>query len=294
MMYPRGQGRSHFLFPLSCVPHPVVGLSGEYLRVVLCFVGSALSDCLECHLVFVVFIALVSTASNTVTNTTSPPCIEHAYLMTRATGMAGVARPGPFERQMATVPNIYISGTNGRVSVSQELFIGQSTSKHKTHSLPILILPLPSSVKVFVDMKYKDGTTNSDDQITGLLTALLFAGQHTSSITSTWTTLLATRYSRCHVQAKDTPSTYTSVLIVLIPLFTPSLPLSRHMQWKYPPIGNRHSLPAYWKSSSLCSVTTPTHPSRGNTWGKWSCCTTACARRFACTRPWCVSLRVLT
>lgn len=34
-----------------------------------------------------------------------------------------------------------------------------------------------------------DGKGNTDDQIVGLLIALLFAGQHTSSITSTWTAL---------------------------------------------------------------------------------------------------------
>ena len=44
-------------------------------------------------------------------------------------------------------------------------------------------------LQVFVDMKYKDGTMATTDEITGLLIALLFAGQHTSSITSTWTTL---------------------------------------------------------------------------------------------------------
>ena len=44
-------------------------------------------------------------------------------------------------------------------------------------------------LQVFVDMKYKDGTAATTDEITGLLIALLFAGQHTSSITSTWTTL---------------------------------------------------------------------------------------------------------
>mmetsp|Transcript_8466 Transcript_8466/g.10749 ORF Transcript_8466/g.10749 Transcript_8466/m.10749 type:complete len:392 (+) Transcript_8466:43-1218(+) len=44
-------------------------------------------------------------------------------------------------------------------------------------------------LQVFVDMTYKDGTQASVDEITGLLIALLFAGQHTSSITSTWTTL---------------------------------------------------------------------------------------------------------
>jgi len=51
-------------------------------------------------------------------------------------------------------------------------------------------------LQVFIEMVYKktgdsavDGKGNTDDQIVGLLIALLFAGQHTSSITSTWTTL---------------------------------------------------------------------------------------------------------
>lgn len=44
-------------------------------------------------------------------------------------------------------------------------------------------------LQVFVDMVYKDGTKATDDEITGLLIALLFAGQHTSSVTSTWTAL---------------------------------------------------------------------------------------------------------
>jgi sterol 14-demethylase len=38
-------------------------------------------------------------------------------------------------------------------------------------------------------MEYKDGGKPSDDEVVGLLIALLFAGQHTSSITSTWTTM---------------------------------------------------------------------------------------------------------
>jgi len=46
-------------------------------------------------------------------------------------------------------------------------------------------------LQVFIDMEYKNGKKNTDDQITGLLIALLFAGQHTSSVTSTWTALLA-------------------------------------------------------------------------------------------------------
>eukprot|EP00752_Nemacystus_decipiens_P012523 g11091.t1 len=50
-------------------------------------------------------------------------------------------------------------------------------------------------LQVFVDMKYKDGSVNTDDQIVGLLIAVLFIGQHTTSITATWTTLLAIRDS---------------------------------------------------------------------------------------------------
>ena len=46
-------------------------------------------------------------------------------------------------------------------------------------------------LQVFIDSKYRDGKTLSDDEITGLLVALLFAGQHTSSITTTWTAMLS-------------------------------------------------------------------------------------------------------
>lgn len=44
-------------------------------------------------------------------------------------------------------------------------------------------------LSIFMDVKYKDGSKITDEQITGLLIALLFAGQHTSCITSTWTAL---------------------------------------------------------------------------------------------------------
>eukprot|EP00953_Heterococcus_sp_UTEX-ZZ885_P020847 11671-Heterococcus_DN1.PRE.2 len=37
----------------------------------------------------------------------------------------------------------------------------------------------------------QDGGVLSNEEITGLLIALLFAGQHTSSISSTWTTVFA-------------------------------------------------------------------------------------------------------
>lgn len=44
-------------------------------------------------------------------------------------------------------------------------------------------------LSLYMEIKYKDGTPITDEQVTGLLIALLFAGQHTSCITSTWTTL---------------------------------------------------------------------------------------------------------
>ena len=44
-------------------------------------------------------------------------------------------------------------------------------------------------LSLFMEIKYKDGSKITIDQVTGLLIALLFAGQHTSCITSTWTSL---------------------------------------------------------------------------------------------------------
>lgn len=41
-------------------------------------------------------------------------------------------------------------------------------------------------LQVFIDARYKDGKGLTNDEITGLLITLLFAGQHTSSITGTW------------------------------------------------------------------------------------------------------------
>ena len=55
--------------------------------------------------------------------------------------------------------------------------------------------------QAFIDARYKDGRTLTEDQITGMLIAVLFAGQHTSSITSTWTGLFLmadkTWYKKC-------------------------------------------------------------------------------------------------
>jgi sterol 14alpha-demethylase len=44
-------------------------------------------------------------------------------------------------------------------------------------------------LSLFMEIKYKDGTPITTEEVTGLLIALLFAGQHTSCISSTWTTL---------------------------------------------------------------------------------------------------------
>ena len=48
-------------------------------------------------------------------------------------------------------------------------------------------------LQVLVKGKYRDGRSLSDDEIVGMLIVLLFAGQHTSSITATWTALLVIR-----------------------------------------------------------------------------------------------------
>jgi len=44
-------------------------------------------------------------------------------------------------------------------------------------------------LSVLMDCEYKDGTTLEDEHLVGMMIALLFAGQHTSSITSVWTGL---------------------------------------------------------------------------------------------------------
>lgn len=41
-------------------------------------------------------------------------------------------------------------------------------------------------LQCFIDSKYKNGQPTTEAEVTGLLIAALFAGQHTSSITSTW------------------------------------------------------------------------------------------------------------
>lgn len=46
----------------------------------------------------------------------------------------------------------------------------------------------PDMLQAFMDSKYRSlGRGTTEEECTGLLIAALFAGQHTSSITSTWT-----------------------------------------------------------------------------------------------------------
>ena len=55
-------------------------------------------------------------------------------------------------------------------------------------------------LQVFMDLQYKEGGKLSEDEIVGLLIALLFAGQHTSSITSTWTSMFLAHNPRCFAE----------------------------------------------------------------------------------------------
>ncbi|KAK0592685.1 hypothetical protein LWI29_023587 [Acer saccharum] len=49
-------------------------------------------------------------------------------------------------------------------------------------------------LQCFIESKYKDGHPTTESEVTGLLIAALFAGQHTSSITSTWTGAYLLKY----------------------------------------------------------------------------------------------------
>nr|QNS29935.1 cytochrome P450 [Nothapodytes nimmoniana] len=51
-------------------------------------------------------------------------------------------------------------------------------------------------LQCFMDSKYKDGRQTTESEVTGLLIAALFAGQHTSSITSTWTGAYLLHYKK--------------------------------------------------------------------------------------------------
>jgi sterol 14alpha-demethylase len=65
-------------------------------------------------------------------------------------------------------------------------------------------------LQVFMDLEYKEGGKLTDDQIVGLLIALLFAGQHTSSVTSTWTLLFIIFNQDCFKKVMDEQETVLS------------------------------------------------------------------------------------
>lgn len=49
-------------------------------------------------------------------------------------------------------------------------------------------------LQTLMDAKYSDGTTLSDHEITGMLVAAMFAGHHTSSVTTAWTLIELLRH----------------------------------------------------------------------------------------------------
>lgn len=58
-------------------------------------------------------------------------------------------------------------------------------------------------LQVYMDMSYKDGSKNTPHHVTGMLIALLFAGQHTSSITSTWVVLYLAHNPEIQERVRD-------------------------------------------------------------------------------------------
>ena len=80
-------------------------------------------------------------------------------------------------------------------------------------------------LQVFIDMTYKesapgagDGRPLTNDEVVGLLIALLFAGQHTSSITSTWTTMFLLHNPRCKDVVNEEQAKILGVANVATPL----------------------------------------------------------------------------
>uniref|UniRef100_A0A803NEU0 Uncharacterized protein n=1 Tax=Chenopodium quinoa TaxID=63459 RepID=A0A803NEU0_CHEQI len=62
------------------------------------------------------------------------------------------------------------------------------------HDLDNGMLPISVIFPALLNRSTKDGRPTTEEEVTGLLIAALFAGQHTSSITSTWTGAYLLRY----------------------------------------------------------------------------------------------------
>ncbi|VAH93151.1 unnamed protein product [Triticum turgidum subsp. durum] len=58
-------------------------------------------------------------------------------------------------------------------------------------------------LQCFIDSKYKNGRQTTESEVTGLLIAALFAGQHTSSITSTWTGAYLLKFQQYFAEAVE-------------------------------------------------------------------------------------------
>ncbi|XP_051180165.1 obtusifoliol 14-alpha demethylase [Lolium perenne] len=58
-------------------------------------------------------------------------------------------------------------------------------------------------LQCFIDSKYKNGRSTTETEVTGLLIAALFAGQHTSSITSTWTGAYLLKFQQYFAEAVE-------------------------------------------------------------------------------------------
>lgn len=62
-------------------------------------------------------------------------------------------------------------------------------------------------LQCFIDSKYKDGRPTTESEVAGLLIAALFAGQHTSSITSTWTGAYLLRFKEFYATVLEEQKT---------------------------------------------------------------------------------------
>jgi len=90
----------------------------------------------------------------------------------------------------AVAPNLPIPKHIQRSKARQrlaEIFGEKIRERRKLHSQQGPSRESVDVLDVLLASRYKDGRAPTDDEMTGLLITLLFAGQHTSSITSAWT-----------------------------------------------------------------------------------------------------------
>ena len=78
-----------------------------------------------------------------------------------------------------------------------ELFGGIMSARRRSGSEP------DDFMQALVHARYKDGRPLSDDEITGILLTVLFAGQHTSAVLATWTGLELVRAQSYLARIRD-------------------------------------------------------------------------------------------